>query len=131
MAKHRAAKQFDRGVLLCKGKASDAGSLRDFRDDAAMHGVRRLFYPSPERESCLLNEVEQLRDGISAILGVQQGIGKRTLVSKVWRLAEQGFQRMSGRQCAERSDQILNFRIGRLDTDPAAKLLQHIDASAS
>src|SRR5208282_825141 len=38
---------------------------------------------------------------------------------------------MPGRQRAERTDEITNFRIGGMDANPSAELLQHIDASPS
>src|SRR6266436_4727355 len=38
---------------------------------------------------------------------------------------------MSRRQFAERTDEISNFRIGGMDTDPSAELLQHVDPRPS
>src|SRR5271169_1958432 len=52
-------------------------------------------------------------------------------MSKVGGLAKHTFQRMSGRQHAERTHQIPNFSFGGMDTDPSAELLQHIDAGPS
>src|SRR4051794_11681672 len=46
-------------------------------------------------------------------------------------LAQQVLQRMSGRQCLKRSDEILNLVTGGTDTDPSAELLQHVDAVSS
>src|SRR5271163_3935502 len=50
---------------------------------------------------------------------------------KIWRLAEQGFQRMSGRQRVESTGEILNFGVSSFDTNPSAELLQHINAGSS
>ncbi len=46
-------------------------------------------------------------------------------------MGQQGLQRMSRRQCAERADQLPNFSVGGMHTDPSAELLQHVDASSS
>src|SRR5579872_50086 len=46
-------------------------------------------------------------------------------------MGQQGLQRMSRRQCAERADEILNFSVAGMHTDPSAELLQHVDAGSS
>ena len=71
VADHRAAKQFDSGVLLCRGKGCNAAGLRQSGDQAAMNRVRRLFYPAAKCQPSLFYEIEQLRNRIGAVLGVQ------------------------------------------------------------
>jgi len=62
---------------------------------------------------------------------MQQSIRKRRFASKVRSLLQQGFQRMSGRQRAERSSDITNVNIRGMATDSPAELLQHVDARPS
>ena len=101
------------------------------RHDAAVRAVGRLPDPPAERQPSRCEEIEQLRDRIGAVLRVQQRIGERRLVPEVRRLAQQRCQRMSGRQRAERGDEIPNSRIVGLDAEPSAELLQHVDAGPS
>ena len=62
-----------------------------------------------------LDEVQQLRHRIRAILRVQQRVGQRRLLPEVRRLAQQARQRMSGRQRAERGDEIADLVVrGRM-----------------
>jgi hypothetical protein len=128
VASHRTAKQFDSGKLLCEGKSRDPGCLRDLCDDTTMEAVRRLSYPPAECQSSVLDKVEQLRDGIGTVVRVQQSISKCRLISQLRGLAQQDFQRVSGRQRTEGTDEIPNLAISSVDTDSSAELLQHIDA---
>src|SRR4051794_9373550 len=62
---------------------------------------------------------------------MQKRIGERRFMLKVRGLAQQGFQRMSGRQRLERSDQIANLISGGTDPDPSADLRQDVNAGST
>src|SRR5579862_2413454 len=58
---------------------------------------------------------------------MQQSIGKRRLISKIWSLRQQTLQGMTGWQRAERTSELWNvFRRG-MDARSPAELLQHVD----
>ena len=59
---------------------------------------------------------------------MQKRIGQRRLMPEIRGLAQQVFQRMSGRQHLERGNEVPDPLIGGLDAEPSAELLQHIDA---
>ena len=71
VASHRAPKQFDRGILLCRRKLRHAACLRELCYDATFQAVRRLPHPPAEGQPSLLDEVKQLRDGIRTVLRMQ------------------------------------------------------------
>src|SRR5262245_50930437 len=124
---HRAAKELSSRVLLDRREASQVRRLWQMRHDAAVWTVGSLPDPATEPEAGVLDEVEQLRDRVRAVLRVQERIGERRFVLKVRRLTQQRLQRMTAGQLAERGAKILNPGICRANADAPAELLQHVD----
>jgi hypothetical protein len=90
--------------------------------------VRRLFDPPGEPQSAGLEELEQFRNRVGAVLRMQQRIGERRPLTKVRRVAQQLRQRVAKRQRLERARRLRNPSSVASNPDPPAELLQHVDA---
>jgi hypothetical protein len=62
VARHRAAKELDGGVLRRHRQRAQASGLRELRHHAAARTVGRLPDPPSERQACPLDEFEDLRN---------------------------------------------------------------------
>ena len=128
MAHHVPAEEFDRGVLLLGRQFGQSGGVGRLRQRAALRQIGRLPHPAAKGQPTACDERKELRHGVGAILRVEQRIGQRVLALEIGRLAQQARQRMGARQGRERDRQILNLLIRVTDAQPAAVLLQHVDA---
>src|SRR4029453_2232801 len=107
---HRAAKEFERGKLLCQRKLLQLGSLRDIRYDSTMSAVGGLSDPPSKRQARPFDEIEQLGYGVGTVLRMQKRIGECGLLPEIRGFAQQSFERMPGWQRLESGGEGPNLR---------------------
>ena len=95
---HRAAEQFDRGKLVRGRQPGDAVCLGKLGHHTAAGAVWRLTQPAAELQPTLGQELEQLWNRVGAVLRIEQRVGHGCGMLEVGCLAQQGLQRMAGRQ---------------------------------
>jgi hypothetical protein len=90
-----------------------------------------LLDPTREGEAGGVEEIEDLRDGVGAVLWMKEGVSERGFVAEVGSLAEEAFERMAGWEEAEGGDEVANAFVGSADAEAVGEVLEHVNAGAS
>ena len=100
------------------------------RDHPALSQVGRLLDPAAEGHAAALEPRIELRNGVGAIVGMEQCVCQGVGMIDVHRPAHHGGDRMGRRQLLEYVAELSQIRVRGGDPEQAAILLHHVDAGS-